>query len=104
MQARNVLVVAAVALALLAAAGAVLYAVSSNKGEVDESAATIEDLCDVARNQRHTLELQWKNTVRYLASPAGDEQSGLNDFIRAISVPQLRARLKAEQVPENCRT
>lgn len=67
-----------------------------------ENAATLADLCAVARGQRRTLELSHENSVRYLKSPAGHEENGLNDFIRAISLPQLEARLKAERLPPSC--
>lgn len=67
------------------------------------NAATVKDLCAVARQQRRTLELNLENSLAYLESPAGQQPGGLNDFIRGISLPQLRARLEAERVPPSCR-
>lgn len=67
------------------------------------NATVLRDLCTVARNQRRTLELQYSNSEEYLATPAGKERNGLNDYIRKLSVPQLRNRLRTEQVPRSCR-
>lgn len=69
----------------------------------ERNAATLVDLCQVARRQRKTLKLSLANSEQYLASPAGGERTALNDFVRAISLPQLRARIKTETVPPSCR-
>lgn len=69
------------------------------------NARTIDDLCDVAKNQRYTLVLAKNNTDAYLESPRGrgPGPGGLNDFIRQVSLPQLIDRLAHEQVPARCR-
>lgn len=72
-------------------------------GVAQRNGATLDDLCEIARRQRRTLELSRDNSEQYLDSPAGTERTALNDFIRAISLPQLRARLEAETVPPSCR-
>jgi hypothetical protein len=59
-------------------------------------------LCAQARTDRRTLEQQWKNTSDYLASPAGMAHTGLNDYIRNRSFPQLKKRLATERVPSAC--
>lgn len=64
--------------------------------------ATVDDLCEIAQNQRDALEQQKSNSTLYLKSSAGKETTPLNDFVRRISLPQLEARLKAEQVPDTC--
>jgi hypothetical protein len=58
--------------------------------------------CEAARRQRDALEEQFSNTKIYLVSAAGREPTALNDFIRRSTVPQLRKRLEAEQVPRSC--
>lgn len=69
----------------------------------ERNAATLGDLCKIARRQRRTLVDQLNNSRQYLRSPAGQERSGLNDFVRAISLPQLKARIENETVPTSCR-
>lgn len=69
----------------------------------ERNAAKLEDLCQVARRQRRTLVLSYENSLDYLDSPTGREPGGLNDYIRAFSLPQLKARIAVEKLPPTCR-
>lgn len=64
---------------------------------------SITKLCQVAKNQRSTLELQKTNIDSYLKSEAGQEKNPLNDYIKQISIPQLQQRLAREQIPRFCK-
>lgn len=61
-----------------------------------------EQFCALRIHQRVDLERQWNGTVAYLRSPAGQEPTALNAYIRRFSVPQLRSRMKHEIVPSVC--
>lgn len=65
--------------------------------------AGVDALCKIAIAQRAALEQQVANSRQYLASPAAAEAPGLASFVRTLSLPQLRARLKTEHPPKVCK-
>lgn len=49
---------------------------------------------------------RYEGTLLYLRSPTGQAHTGLNDYIRKVSLPQLRAEIRreAQLIPTSCRT
>lgn len=69
----------------------------------EKNSATIADLCQIARRQRSELTSSLQNTKDYLGSPVANENPGFTAYIRAVSLPQIRAKVKHERVPLSCR-
>lgn len=86
-------------LAALGAAAGMIAVVQLGRAQDNATA----QFCDLRVRQRMILERQWRTTQQYLRSPVGQEHTGLNDYIRRFSVPQLRARLRDETVPPICK-
>jgi hypothetical protein len=61
--------------------------------------------CEVAAQRLVDKETQIGQSVEYLASPAGMEQTGLNTFIRESSLPRLRGEVESDRgtLPGSCR-
>lgn len=71
--------------------------------KAEKNSATVADLCKIARRQRSELTSNLQNTKRYLRSPVARENPGFTGYIRAVSLPQIRAKVKHERVPASCR-
>jgi len=58
---------------------------------------TSQDLCLLVTEKHADQQRRYDQTKVYLASPVGRAHTGLNDYIRNVSLPQTRAELIAEQ-------
>lgn len=70
--------------------------------KVQDNAATIKDLCEVARRQRRTLTQSLENSGAFFNSPLAEESPGLVEFVKKITLPQLRYRVEHEPPPPAC--
>lgn len=104
----KVLAVVVVAVVLISAAASAIALSSALSAQdavksAEKNSATIEDLCLIARRQRSELTSSLQNTKEYLRSPVAKENPGFTGYIRAVSLPQIKAKVKNERVPVSCR-
>lgn len=61
--------------------------------------------CRVAAQRLVDKETQIAQSNEYLDSPAGREETGLNTFIRQVSLPRLRLEVASDRktLPDSCR-
>lgn len=98
---KTVLVLAGVSWGLLfGAAGFFFYSGASRDDKFDSFQAQI---CDQNRDDITDLRKRYRQTVEYLDSPAGQEKTGLNDYIRHISFPRLKQDVRSAELPPACR-
>ena len=82
--------------------GAGVFGFASIQRSLDRGKQALREECSLQIRARAQLVQQADNLRLYLASPAGEEKTALNEFIRKLSVPQIKARLKSETVPPSC--
>jgi hypothetical protein len=60
--------------------------------------------CRLFVNIRHDKVHRYENTLVYLDTPAGEEASAINEYIRQVSLPQTRIELRkeSESLPPGC--
>lgn len=58
---------------------------------------TAQDLCHLVVATHDDKQRRYDNTKVYLSLPVGKQHTGLNDYIRKVSLPQTRAEILAEK-------
>lgn len=66
------------------------------------NAATIDDFCQIVRQQREEVEIGVKATHDFLNAPVAKELPGFTAYIEQVSLPQAQARLDNFFVPDSC--
>lgn len=70
-----------------------------------ELADSDSQFCEVAAQRLVDKEDQIVQSDEYLATPAGMEPTGLNTYIREVSLPRLEAEIESDRktLPDQCR-
>lgn len=71
---------------------------------VERNAASVNDFCDLVLNVHTDRVQRYRGTIEYLKTRAGREPTTLNDYIRVVSLPQLRVEVVKERqnLPSAC--
>ena len=69
-----------------------LLGLAQHEAEVRE-----DQFCDLIVKVHEDRQARLTNTTTYLDSPTGRASTGLNDYIREISLPQLRDEVRRER-------
>lgn len=103
--------IAALALSLGALTAGVYFKVTSDdkvteaqEKQIAETKARQRQFCRLFVNIRHDKVQRFHNTLVYLETPAGEEPTALNLYIRAVSLPQTREELhkESQSLPPGC--
>lgn len=97
---------------VLGASGAGIYfkvtsddkVTSVQEERLNETQVRQRQFCRLFVNIRHDKVQRYRNTILYLHTPAGEEDTAINLYIRQVSLPQTREELKAEgkTLPKGC--
>lgn len=95
---------AAVALICAIAVTVVSATVLDTSARTARNAASVEQVCDLVLNVHRDRVTRLTTTLDYLQTPGGREPTTLNDYIRRVSLPQLRAEVAKERksLPPTC--
>lgn len=71
---------------------------------IEETRTRQRQFCRLFVNIRHDKVQRFHNTLVYLETPAGEEATAINAYIRQVSLPQTRIELRkeSESLPPGC--
>lgn len=85
---------------VIVAAG--IFGFASIQRSLDRGKRALQEECALQFRARAQLVQQARNLHQYLDSDAGRQPTPFNKFVREISGPQMKARLRSEVVPPTC--
>lgn len=78
---------------------------SASKDLSQEAQTRQRQFCRVLLSQHHDKQKRLRNTIEYLHTDSGHEPSAINEYIRAVSLPQTKVEVtkEGENLPQVCK-